>query len=200
MKTKPFLLVFVFVILCFMLNGCNNTNTNLYKTFILNEGTVHFSLEYRTYYKIKEVMPGASSGDVLKDLMVLTLIGPLAKGTKDHTLINVIVDKPDELVPDAKTGIERAEKMAAKWNDYKLLNKYELAIDGVQAYRIDYQNRNIVPAIAETSNQHFISVYREVRFDANGYVWMIQMESDSSTAETDAIDFDHIIETFKILN
>ena len=180
-------------------SGCQNSDVNSYKTFTLDEGTIHFSLEYRTYYKVKEVKPGADTGYIGKDIMVFTLISPRVKETRDHTYINVIVDKPDELITDAKTGIERAERNASSWADYKLLDKYELTIDGVKAYRIDYQMRNIVPAIAGVSNIPFIEVTREVNFDANGFVWMIQMRSDSSTAEDDKVDFEHIIQTFRIL-
>ena len=180
-------------------SGCQNSDVNSYKTFTLDEGTIHFSLEYRTYYKVKEVKPGADTGDIVKDIMYLTLISPRVKATRDHTYIDVITAKPNELVPDAKTGIERAERNASSWADYKLLDKYELTIDGVKAYRIDYQMRNIVPAIAGVSNIPFIEVTREVNFDANGFVWMIQMRSDSSTAEDDKVDFEHIIQTFRIL-
>ena len=134
------------------------------------------------------------------DIMYVTFTSPLIKDANDRTTIDVIVEKPNELVPDAKTGIERSERNASSWADYKLLDKCELTVDGVQAYRIDYEHRNIVPAIAGVSNEPFIAVYRKVRFDANGFVWMIQMRSDSSTAEADLADFEHILETFQILD
>jgi len=185
--------------LCLVFNGCQDNNTDSYKTFVLDKGTVHFSLEYRTFYKVKEVKPGEDTGDVVRDIMYLTLVSPLMKGAYDYTSIDVIADKPGYLLTDAKSAIERAERLASSWGDYKLLDKYELNIDGVKAYRIDYQHRNIVPALAGVSNEPAIEVYREVHFDANGFVWMIQMSSDSSTAEDDKADFEHIIQTFKIL-
>jgi hypothetical protein len=190
----------VLFLLSIQINGCQNRNAQSYQDFVLDKGAVHFSLEYRTYYKIKEIKPGDNTGNFVKDLTAVTFISPRIKRTGDHTYIKVLVAGPTELVPDAKAGIERAERNAASWPDYKLLDKHELTIDGVNAYRIDYQNRNVIPAIAGVSNEPFVEVCREVNFDANGYNWMIQMRSDSSTAEADKADFEHIIQSFNILD
>ena len=196
MKNIKTLIVNILLLLCLICASC--TDVNSYKTYTLTEGTVHFSLEYRAYYKIKEGHPGDDTGYATKDLMYFTLISPKIKETRDYTYIKVIVDKPDSFASDAKEEAERAERMAAKWNDYELINKEEITIDGVKAYRLDYQNQNIVPAIAGVGGPR-IAVYREVHFDANGFIWMIQMMSDSTTAEADKPDFEHIIQTFNIL-
>lgn len=197
MKTKLLLLVSVLLLLGTIFSGCRDVNS--YKTFVLNEGTVHFSFEYRTYYKIDEVKPGGNTGVSTKDLMYVTLISPRIAGTKDYTRIDIIVDKPDWLVPDAKSGIERAERNYSSWKYYKLLDKFDISIDGLHAYRLDNEMINIVPAIAGTGKPA-IEVDRTVEFDAKGFVWFIQMTSDSSTAEADKADFEHILQTFKILD
>jgi len=41
---------------------------------------------------------------------------------------------------------------------------------------------------------------REVYFDYNGLIWRIDIRSDSTTAEEDKADFEHVLQTFKILN
>jgi hypothetical protein len=179
--------------------GCNQADENTYKIFTLDEGTVHFSFEYRTYFQIKEVEPGENTGVPTQDIAYVTLIGPFIKEAKDYTSINVIADKPDKLIPDAKSGIERAERNASSFPDYKLLYKSEMIIDNVPAYRIDYTHRNIQPIDRGLSKPPF-EVYREVDFDSKGFVWMIQMRSDSTTAEDDKPNFEHIIKTFKILD
>jgi hypothetical protein len=183
-----------------MISGCQNTSINEFKIFVMKEGIIHLSFEYNSSYNIAEVQPLKNDGKLSGDIAYVTLVGPLIKETRDHTRVNIIIIIPNELIPDAKSGIERAEKNASSWSDYKLLNKYDLIIDGIPAYRIDYQDRSIVPAIAGVSNEPFIEVIREVDFDANGYVWMIQITSDSSTAEADKLDFEHILQTFKVLN
>jgi hypothetical protein len=195
---KQLFCIAILLLLSMIISGCDNGDVNSYKTFVLNEGSVHFLFEYRTYYEIDNLKPAEATGDLMQQSMFFDLISPEIKGINDYTYIHVVVGKPDELTPDAKSAIERAERNAASWADYKLLNKCEITVDGVQAYRIDYQNRNIVPAIA--GGEPRIEVIREVRFDAKGYVWMIQIRSDSSTAEADKADFEHILQTFKILD
>jgi hypothetical protein len=199
MKKNSLFCALLILLLSLVLPGCQNRDVNSYKTFTLNEGAVHFSLEYRTYYKIDSLKPAEATGDLMQQSMFFTLISPKIKGVNDYTYIHVVVDKPDEITPDAKSATERAERNASSWADYKLLDKYETTVDGVLAYRLDYQNRNIVPAIAGVSGPS-IEVIREVAFDAKGYVWMIQIRSVSSTAEADKADFEHILQTFKILD
>jgi hypothetical protein len=197
MKKRLFCIT-ILLLLSMIFSGCDNGGVNSYATFVLNEGSVHFSLEYRTYYEIDYLKPAEATGHSGQQSMFFDLISPKIKGINDYTYIHVAASPPDQLIPDAKSAIERAERNAASWADYKLLSKYELTIDGVHAYRIDYQNRNIVPAIA--GGEPRIEVIREVRFDAKGYVWMIQIRSDSSTADADKSDFEHILQTFKILD
>jgi hypothetical protein len=202
MKIRPFIIFTLVALLvsvfCVIPCGCDNLDVNSYKTFVLNEGAVHFSLEYRTYYDIDYLKPAEATGDNIQQSMLFDLKSPKIKGINDYTYIHVAVGPPDELIPDAKSATERAERNASSWADYALLNKCETTIDGVPAYRLDYQNRNIVPAIA--GGEPRIEVIRKVNFDAKGYVWMIQVRSDFSTAEADKADFEHILQTFKILD
>jgi len=100
---------------------------------------------------------------------------------------------------DAKDLTNRAERNASTFMDYQLLDKSEFILDGFLAYRLDYMERDITP-IARDLDKPPIVVYREVRFDANGLLWFIQMRTDSSTAEAEKPDFEHVLETFKILD
>jgi hypothetical protein len=181
------------------LSSCGNSGVNTYKTYVFNEGILHFSLEYRAYYKVDWTKPAESTGYPTQQAMSFDLISPKIKGINDYTYIKVLADKPDDLIPDAKSAMERAQRNASSWADYKLLDKSEITIDSLHAYRLDYQIRNVIGIIAGTSGPR-ISVYREVHFDAKGYVWLIQIRSDSTTAEADKADFEHILQTFKILD
>jgi hypothetical protein len=179
--------------------ACFANDPNETKTFTLNKGTVHFSFEYRSFYHVKEFHPGADTGLPTKDIAYVNLMSPFNNQIKDYTYIEIIADKPDRLVPDAKSGIERAERNASSWPDYQLLNKSELFVDGYQAYRIDYLQRNPLP-VDRGLVKPLITVYREVDFDTQGFVWMIQISSDNSTAEAERSDFEQILRTFKVLD
>jgi hypothetical protein len=200
-KIKSFnkFIIIIFLLSLILLVSCTPEDINSHKTLTVTDGTVHFSFEYRSYYKIKEVEPGGNLGNVTHDICYVTLISPLIDKINDHTTIDIIVDKPDQLVPDALSGIIRAENNASSWKGYKLLDKSYPTIDNFPAYRIDYTDRNPIPAIAGIKEPLF-EVIREVRFDAKGFVWMIQINSDSSTAEVDKADFEYILKTFKVLD
>ncbi len=179
---------------CLLTCGCSDS-THDYITFVLDEGTARFALELSKDYKVDRVNPGNDTGDPSEDFMAVTFVNK----TKESTIIQIFGNKPSELIPNAQAAIERTETNASSWDDYQLIEKTELTINGVKAYRIDYKHNNIIPAIVGTSKPS-LSIYREVNFDADGLRWMILMESDSSTAEEDKADFEHILETLKILD
>jgi hypothetical protein len=196
---KKILLYIVLLIFCFTVGSCEIEDTGRYKTFTMYEGVIHFSLESPEKYKIDSNRPAEAEGDRIQQSTLLSLDGPLNKIINDYTKIIVSAGLPEPLLPNAQGAIARIEKQAAKWDGYELLNKSEIEVSGYQGYRIDYRMVNIVPVIAGDSEEPRYSVYRDVRFDAKGYVWMIQISSDSSTAEEDKEDFEHILKTFKVL-
>ncbi len=192
----PLVLILLFGVTVY---GCTDNSENTHKTFIMEEGVVHFSLEYPSKYKIDSNKPAETEGNRFEKSTYFSLDGPLNQQVNDYVNILIAVAPPDDLIHDAEGAIERAEKQAAKWDGYELFGKSEIEVSGYQGYRIDYRMVNIVPVIAGDSEEPRYSVYRDVRFDAKGYVWMIQISSDSSTAEEDKEDFEHILKTFKVL-
>jgi hypothetical protein len=176
---------------------CSCEGNDTLKTFSLTQGTACFSFEYRSFYKVKEYKPGEDTGIPTQDICYVSLNGPVNRQTKDYTSIDVIIEAPDDLIPNAWSNRERAERNGSSWQKYKLLGKSELTINGYPAYRIDYMHINPIP-ISRNLPEPPVSVYREVYFEAKGFIWMIQMISDSSTSETEKADFDHILDTFKV--
>jgi len=131
---------------------------------------------------------------------LFSLDGPPLRGNNDYARIVVAASLPDDVIPDAKVGIELAERNASSWKGYELIKKCVTEVAGYHAYRIDYRIVNIIPALAGEAGDLPFKIYREVRFDTKGYVWMIEISSPSSTAESDEADFEHILETFKTLD
>jgi hypothetical protein len=174
------------------LTGCSIANNPDFKIFTMKDGLGNFTFEYASRYEVKESY-------TQKDISAITLIGPFIQEIRDYTSIQVIISPPDKLTPDAESRIRRAERNASSFPDFTLLEKSELAVDNVPAYRIDYMERNLQP-IDRGLSKPPIEVFREVYFDTIGLRWMVQMRSDSSTADADKPDFEHILQTFKILN
>jgi hypothetical protein len=175
----------IFTILLF--SSCNTTPS--YHTFTMKDGIANFTFEYSSRFSINE------SGTSNK-ISSVSLNGPAVNGIKDSTSILVAAIEPDG--ESAKETTDKAERNASSFPDYKLITKSEILINGITAYRIDYTERSLLP-IERHSNQPVIDVYRELRFDTQNMSWFLQMRSDSSTAEADKVDFEHVINTFKIL-
>ena len=180
------------------LTGCFNTNSSGYQTFVMSEGAAQFSFEYSSKYKIGDYKPLI---DTLKfrELASVSLIAPFNKQSKDFTSILFLVWAVDILAPNAESQMEMVIKKASTSMDFKLLEQTGVTVSNVPAKLIAYTERNIQPIDRGLKEPPF-EVWREVFFDYNGLIWEIEMRSDSSTAEEDKADFEHILQTFKILN
>jgi hypothetical protein len=180
------------MLLIVSLSGCRVASNPDYMIFTMKDGLGNFTFEYSSRYEVKESY-------TQKDISAVTLIGPFIQEIKDYATIKILISPPDKLTPDAESRIKRAERNASSFPDYTLLEKSELEVDNVPAYRIDFMERNLQP-IDRGLSKPPIEVFREVYFDTKGLRWMMQMRSDSSTADSDKPDFEHILQTFKILN
>lgn len=198
MKNHILLFMVVLAVTCLMPFSCNNTGVSSYKTYVMDEGLVHFSLEYPANYLIDYVEYAESFTEKSRSSAHFFIMGPKDRHVNDYAYISVGANLPDRLAPDAKSLHERAETKAESWKYYELIYKGEMIIDGISAYRLDYQNIDILPAIADDGNPG-IEVMRRVDFDANGLVWTIYITSPLSTAEVDKAHFEHFLETFQIL-
>jgi hypothetical protein len=47
--------------------------------------------------------------------------------------------------------------------------------------------------------EKYYDAVRHVYFDYKGLIWRIGMQSDSSTADAEKADFEHVLQTFKFL-
>lgn len=200
MQRKLIFIILTLLFLVSLLSGCQAIDKNPYKTYVQDKGVIRFSLEYPSNYVIDSIKPAQENGTISDREVYLSFKGPVDRNENDYAHILLSAGPPDErFFANAKDSIIRAKRNASSWADYKLLNESEISIDGVKAYRIDYQIRSVVYAIAGISKEPALAVYRDVRFDAKGFVWMIQVSSGSSTAEADKLDFEHVLQTFKII-
>jgi hypothetical protein len=178
--------ILILSILIFLLPGCGESNSPFH-TFTMQNGLANFSFEYNSSFRVKESY-------TVPQISAVTI-----EQRKGNARILIGVAPPDSVVPNAKASIIRAENNAASWKGYKLLGESELLVDNVQAYRFDSEQKDIGGILSGASPTATV-IYREVRFDAKGFGWMIQMESPTSSTTADEADFTHILQTFKILN
>ena len=196
---KPITVFMLIMLLLFLpiFSGCISSNDPYFKTFTFPDGLVNYSFEYSSKYKVKEHYtdrryPG-------NEFQAVTLIGQFLDKVNPYTTIKIFISPPRDARPNKEEAIARAEYQASSFPDYKLLGKSELTVDNISALRIDFIERNLMPVKRVSKGPHD-DVTLEVDFDTPGFTWMITMTSDLSTADADKPDFEHILQTFKILN
>lgn len=193
--------IFIVIFICvsgIQIYGCTDTGLNQYSTFIMNQGSLRFSIEYPGNYLIDYMHPAETIGDNLERGVSLLLKGPKDKHPNNYTYISVGASPPDTYAEDAKTLNEKVENNAASWDNFTLLYKGDTVINGIHAYRLKYQKKDIIPAIAG-DNEPRTEVIRRVDFDYNGFIWTIYIDSFSETTEADKSIFENVLRTFKIL-
>lgn len=189
----------------------NPSEVKPFDTYIQNDGIAHFSFEYSTKFK------GIDSNTDANWVSILTLRGlhvTNESGTM-RTTIGITVNDPKaastqitgadplQTSKDQLNSVKRRieKSVATGFLQEKLLDQSEITVDGVHADQIVYLiNRDLFfgPRKIE-KNKMVFSVEREVFFDYNGLIWEISITSDSSTADTDKEDFEHVLKTFKFL-
>lgn len=181
-----------------MTSGCSGADG--YKTFTIGEGIAKFSFDYSSRYKVKEYYAH-------DNITAVHIRGPFNKEANDYTLIDVIVVPTTSFYPDAESAINDLirKRSGDSVFEFKVLEQGDLMVAGIPAKFIVYQERDLTRAIADMyadndSKKTAYEVCREIDFVYNDLLWIISIDSDVSTAEADKANFEHVLQTFKILN
>ena len=185
-----------------LLLGACSVSDDSYKTMNVKNKIASFSFEYRAYYREVEG-PEVLGGDSV----YVNLIAPKKRmsfpnpepGGKPDTVsleyvpayIGVAAYNPEVSGLTAAERIERVLYTEARWPDFKLLERSNVIVAGIQAELIAYQTNQIVgPPVVYMA---------DVYFDYGGFTWAFDVKADLDLAETVRADFDHVLQTFKIL-
>jgi hypothetical protein len=173
--------------------GCDS-GVDGYKTFTLKKGIGHFSFEYSARYKVEKT-------EVRTDLgyIDVTFTGPFKKEVGDHTFMGVFVQDTAGS-PNAEASLEKSLLRVARLPDYKLLDQSELSVAGVTGQQIVYfYDRGFRGLPGDPVQEPLPTIMRKVYFDHGGLIWSLALRSNQATAEGDWADFEHVLETFRIL-
>lgn len=171
-----------------------------YDKYTLKKGIAHFSFEYPCSYD--------RYGSEINEDDCFTLIsirGPYHKSVEDRTWLRVFVlisEDPGFLDPERalKQDVSHNEKLL----DYRLIERSSVNVAGIEGQQIIYfYNRErpgsldpgFIPGVGPAP-----TIAREIYFCDEGRIWDLQFHSNESTAEADMADFEHMLETFTILN
>jgi hypothetical protein len=177
-----------------------------YETFSNNEGIAHFSFEYpgdmenldiyRTdkyvaVYFIREIV---EDGWFDRDLYVTVYKPPGFKGLSISDAKTLLEDYIILLDEDFKVSkvLERSPVNISEIPGELLVTTWDM-----MSPRIPLPDG----ALEGTPHQaSLMMISRRAYFDQGGMVWKIQMESTEEVAEETKEDFEHILNTFKIMD
>lgn len=186
-----FQLLAILMSVLIIINGCGDSNPN--KSFTMEEGQARFSFEYDSPFEILEY------GEI-EGRPYVTLTGPVQQEINDYPSIGVYVFFPnEEYYPDAETTLETWLTKASKSSSFELWEKSEIVVDNITAKQAIYSETNILP-IDRGGEEVPKEIWRRVHFDYNGMIWTITLNSNYYTYDTDNEIFEHVLQTFQILD
>ena len=170
--------------------------------FTLSEGDAHFSFEYPRDYeeRVTHVDPGwtmmYSARELVEEDWVI-----------ESSLLMVDVYEAGLLGnPDAEAALESEITRIAThehYIDFEILDRSSVSIAGVKGEQcvFSYYYPEKAPSFDEGPILKLPAtiIVRCVYFDHNGYIWGIRLSSTEGLAGEDEAHFEHILETFKIL-
>ena len=195
------------------MTGCNSSDSDFKSVTVENE-LCHYSLEYPSDYDkeiwdnfdfdvpytelilnaptIREVTEvfAPSSGEIT------TVVGHTSPG-----VIYVFVSDSKQYWGEWYSATDELEERledAAKWENYELLERAPLTVDGIEGEMVAYLMDKLMPIPREDGQR--LEYHLAVFFEYDGLIWEIEAECHQEIMDEVKADFDHIIETFTILD
>jgi hypothetical protein len=166
-----------------------------YTELTVKRGIARFSFEYPSHYRIGKV-------EIRNDYHYIdVIIYEQSPGDEDPTtLIDVFVIVTGESLQNIQDSIDADLSVASKRPYFRFLERFPVKItaDNMPGEKITY-SWAIYPDVAPTTEPlHYIS--SAVFFEYGSRIWSIHMRSDIGGAEADKAVYNHILQTFRILD
>jgi hypothetical protein len=200
-------LILALITVIFVIIGCNR-NTRIERNgeyLILTEKNqlCSFSFEYNDRYTrvgpryVFDFSPQFMYVTLLSSKALTNVIIPVGKDKITTAVaeyvpasIEIRVSGLSESIYAAKNSKEKLEAALedwSKWKDYQLMERYPMNVSGKEEEFIEYF----------AANEHKCAVY----IDHNGRIWSVELSSKGNYDYSNVkADFDHILQTFKILD
>jgi len=192
MDMKRLCLVFVVVTvsaLAAVIPGCDSSMEG-YKVFTFNK-LAHFSFEYPRHYK-----QYAASADVEDKALYIGFRDMIVPEKRTNGFMYIYAEGTGITYPDAHTALEHHIQLYVEPEN--ILESSTITVAGISFELLVYSHEPELIPEAPISN--VMKVTRVAYFEHNDLIWEILMESDEDRAEVAAEDFEHLLETFQILD
>ena len=188
-------------------------STGGYRTITEKDKLCSFSFEFSDFYEI--VKPSVVTSHTSYNFVYMQLLAP--KKTTSMLLPNFETKSSGSAseityVPasinvsltigwgSASANVDELLKDVSKWPGFDLLERSPVTVAGFAGEKIIYVSNTLLPFPSSSVEEQPLQITRAVYFNVGNDVWIIEAQYESDMAERVSADFDHILQTFKILN
>jgi hypothetical protein len=206
-------LVAIALVSILAMTSCDFSHSD-FKSVTVENKLCHYSLEYPAQYdkdiwdnfdfkvpyaelaliapEISEVIevPDPSSGEII------TVVGH-----QSPAAIYVIVSDSKKYWGESYSATDDLEGLledVAEWENFELLERAPLTVAGIEGEMVAYLMDKLMPVPREDGQR--LEYHRAVYFEYNGLIWIIEAECNQEIMDQVKADFEHIVETFTILD
>jgi len=202
------------LLLCMLvITGCHGS-TDGYRNVTVRNNIGNFSFEYRSFYEIEgpDIEDDAYFRFTYVQLLApkrnMPMVIPDDSGKNPETYpveyvpasIEVMASDASKHPASAETRLEDALSSWSKWPHFELLERTAVTVSGIQGELIAYYIDWLLPVPKQEGDEPLLRYKVEVYFDYAELKWDMKAESDMDMAEMVRADFDHVLQTFKILD
>ena len=171
--------------------GCDSSMEG-YRVFTFNE-VAHFSFEYPAHYKIT-----SAHGTVEDRTIYIGLRDKILPEGRTNGFIYLYVEGAGDTYRDAGAALENEIWQFVRAGH--LIEHSAITVDKMPAELLVYSREPDLIPEAPASSLEVMKVTRSVYFDYDGFIWNLVIESDEDRVEEAEADFEHLLETFQILD
>jgi hypothetical protein len=183
--------------------GCDSSMEG-YRTLNFNK-VAHFSFEYPAHYE-----KYSAHATVENRTIYVGFRDKVPSKGSTEGFIYIYVEGAGDTYPDAEAALEDTLSIFVEPDYYdeddeeepkRLLERSTITVAGIPAELIVYSyGYDYVRDSPSDPWVILIRIAREVYFDYNGLIWKLAIESDEDRADVAEADFEHLLETFQILD
>lgn len=175
-----------------MINCSCNDKTG-YKEFTVSEGLAPFSFEYPAFYLKPRIDRSLEPHST--EVKTSGVIQPRVNGVE---ALFITIFQVSDTYPNALAMLDYDLSCAEEHQDFQLLEHSPITVAGIQGERIIY-SYSIYPSPADFETETWTAC--KAYFDSEGLIWRVVILADEyAAAERARDDFEHILETFQILD
>lgn len=162
-----------------------------YETFTLKKGVGHYTFEYPSGYTIDIV-------EVRDDLAYSNID---LSSTKYGWFVSmgVLVATDTGEPPTPSELLERDISRVRGDPDFQLLERSTVVIAGMEAEQATYSYQQIQRPVPDKPTTYVPVVQRHIYFSQAGRLWFLSAQVPQAVSDVGMVDFEHVVQTFKIL-